>query len=126
MPKDDATWLNVCYVIAGILGAYLGFKVANTVGIETGWLERYDDWYPLLQTVLSFSIGGGTYFYLKSDKENNEYHLSAISELRKVTWPSWDDTKKMTLVVVIVVIIVSAALSVFDVGWSWALKQILA
>ena len=125
MTKDDATWLNICYIVFAMIVAYIVYKAAYTVGLQFGFVERYDEWFPLVSRVCSIVAGGGAALWLRSDEERREYHVSAIGEIRKVTWPSIPDTKRMTIVVVIVVAIFSVILTVFDVVWSKILQAIL-
>ena len=40
------------------------------------------------------------------------------NELKKVTWPTWSETKVSTVVVVVTTIIVAAILGLFDAVWS--------
>jgi preprotein translocase subunit SecE len=42
-----------------------------------------------------------------------------ISELRKVVWPTREDTIHLTVVVVIVTIIFGALLGAIDIGFGW-------
>jgi len=126
MQKDDAFWLNVCYVALTLMAAYVYWKAINTVGIETGWLERYDQWFVPGNHIGSIALGLLTVFLLRRSPERNEYFLESIGELRKVVWPSFDDTRKMTIIVCVVVAVFSAVLAVFDVAWSYVLKQIIS
>jgi preprotein translocase SecE subunit len=125
MTKDDRFWLNVSYVVAGMLFTLVGYKALNTVGIQTGWLEKFDSWYPLFSSIGGILIGGLGLWVAAGNAERKEYYLSTIAEVRKVNWINWEDTKRMTTVVVIVCAIFAVILSVFDMIWAWALKFIL-
>jgi preprotein translocase SecE subunit len=125
MSKDDATWLNVAYVAFLLLMAYVAYKALELTGIQMGWVERYE-WYEYAATAIGALVGIGLTWYLRADKERHEYFLSAIGELRKVSWPTWPDTKRMTIVVCIVVAIFAVIVGIFDAGWAWALKHLLA
>jgi len=125
MGKDDSTWLNISYLIAAGIFAFVGYKALYTIGLQSGWSERYDGWYPLFSQIMSLVIGGASIFWVQSSKERKEYHLSAIAEIRKVTWPTIPDTKRMTVVVVVVVAIFAVILAVFDIAWSKVLQLIL-
>src|SRR5882724_9656774 len=103
MGKDDATWLNICYVLFGLISAFIGYKAIATVGVQFGWTERYDEWFPLFNNLSGIALGATALFWLRASVERREYHLSAIGEVRKVTWPSVEDTKKMTIIVAVVV-----------------------
>jgi preprotein translocase subunit SecE len=125
MQKDDATWLNVAYIVFAVLVGYVGYSALEMLGVRTGWLERFDSWYPIASTFGAIAIGVGVTLWLKADKERHEYFLSAIGEVRKVVWPSFEDTKRMTIVVGVVVAVFAVIVSLFDAGWAWALSKIL-
>jgi len=46
------------------------------------------------------------------------YFRETSGELRKVTWPTRQEARRLTTVVVIVVIVTSAALGLFDFGFA--------
>lgn len=58
-------------------------------------------------------------------------HRSAIfvqdvrAEVRKVTWPSWDDLRKSTVVIIIIVIIIGIIIGVMDFIFSKLLIDFL-
>lgn len=125
MAKDDNFWLNAFYIVFTLIMAYLGFQLVNTLGVQFNWVERYDTWFPLANNISALVIGIASTLFLKSDSERVEYYLASIAEMRKVAWPTYEDTKRMTVVVVIVVLIFAVILGVFDFAWSNILKQIL-
>lgn len=51
--------------------------------------------------------------------------MDIISELRKVVWPSRQDTVHLTVVVVIVALLVGAALGGIDIGFGWLIDNML-
>jgi preprotein translocase subunit SecE len=51
--------------------------------------------------------------------------MDIISELRKVVWPSRDDTLHLAVVVVIVTIIFGAILGAIDIGFGWLVDKTL-
>lgn len=48
-----------------------------------------------------------------------------ISELKKVTWPSKDETVYLTTVVIIVAVTVGAALGIIDIFFNWLIDRLL-
>ena len=46
------------------------------------------------------------------------------TELSRVTWPQWDETKTNTFVVMIVTVVVSLILGFFDYLWAWLTSHI--
>jgi preprotein translocase subunit SecE len=125
MGKDDATWLNICHGAFALLTAYVVLLALETFGSLTGWAERYDAWYPLVSRVVALGVGAAAVIGVRSSKERCEYHLATIGEVRKVTWPSMPDTKRMTIIVAVVVAIFAVILSVFDIVWGKILQSIL-
>lgn len=51
--------------------------------------------------------------------------MDVISELRKVVWPSREDTLHLAVVVVIVTIIFGAILGLIDIGFGWVIDKTL-
>ncbi len=51
--------------------------------------------------------------------------MDIINELRKVVWPSRQDTVHLTIVVVIVAILVGAVLGGIDIGFGWLIDNSL-
>ena len=46
-----------------------------------------------------------------------------ISELRKVTWPTRQETTHLTMVVIVISLLFAALLSAADFGFSWIVEQ---
>lgn len=125
MQKDDATWLNVAYLISVVIGIYVFHQALETVAIQGNFDGKYG-WYEPVTLLVSAALSGAiVYFYCKKP-ERREYHLASIAELRKVTWPTTEVTKRYTIIVVIFVAIFSAIMSLFDYVWSYLLKMIIA
>lgn len=125
MQKDDATWLKISYAVFAVIVGYTATKAIGTLGVQTGWEQRYS-WFPMISMILSILVGIGGTWFLARDKVRNEYFLSSISEVRRVTWPSFIDTRRMTIVVCVVVGIFAAILAAFDFIWAEILKVLLA
>ena len=47
-----------------------------------------------------------------------------ISELRKVTWPTFAETRYLTIVVAIVAIVIGVILGLFDLLFGWIVEQL--
>ena len=125
MSKDDASWLNVAYMVFFAILAYVFYRISDTLGIQYGWVERYE-WYSYLSVIVGLVGGSLATFWLRQDPQRKDYFLASIGELRKVTWPSWPDTKRMTVIVCIVVGIFAVIVSIFDLIWARALKILIA
>jgi preprotein translocase SecE subunit len=53
------------------------------------------------------------------------FALDIATELRKVVWPSREDTIYLTVVVVIVTLIIGAILGAIDIGFGWLIDNYL-
>ena len=125
MNKDDSYWLKLAYVAFAALVALAIYKAFGTAGVQTGWTDRFD-WYQPVTTAASLALGVGAAFLLASNKDRHEYFLAAIGELRKVTWPSMPDTRRMTVIVCVVVGIFAVILAIFDFIWAKVLGLLIA
>lgn len=126
MQKDDATWLRTAYAITALTTAFIFWKAFMFTGLKTGWLERNEAGFNIASVALAGIISALIIWWLARDHERHDYFLAAIGELRKVHWPTWENTKKLTWVVVVVVAIFSAILTAFDMAWAKILKLLLA
>ena len=62
------------------------------------------------------SLAAAVHFF-RSEK----WHVlgtEVVVELRKVVWPTWDETRQATVVVVITTVIIAVILYLFDAVWS--------
>jgi preprotein translocase subunit SecE len=51
-------------------------------------------------------------------QRSTAYMRNVRAEMRKVSWPSWDDLRKSTVVIIIIVFIVGAVIGVMDLVFS--------
>ena len=58
-------------------------------------------------------------------RQVREFASESLFELRKVVWPTTQETRKITGVILIVVVIVSLILSAFDFVISWLIRLLL-
>ncbi len=126
MKKDDAFYLRLAYLVFTCVVAYTLYKALGTLGIQTGMSERYDEIYAPISMGASIVLGLLSGYWLRRDHERHEYFLASIGEIRKVTWPSFPDTKRMTIIVCVVVAVFAAILAIFDLLWAKILGMMLA
>jgi preprotein translocase subunit SecE len=48
------------------------------------------------------------------------------NELRKVTWPTFEELKKATIVIVIFVMVLGIAIGLMDIVFQWVFVQLVA
>ena len=76
----------------------------------------------LAVTVVSIVIAYNT----TAGKSLWTYAQDSRAELRKVVWPTRTETMQTTLVVAIVVVVVGLILWLLDIGFGWAIRELLA
>ncbi|MFK7873396.1 MAG: preprotein translocase subunit SecE [Oligoflexales bacterium] len=126
MQKDDETWLKMCYVMFGIIVAYVCSKALGSASDYFRLAERYDSWFPVAKPVICALLGVFAFWVMGRDPDRKAYHVSAIAEARKVTWPTAEATQKMTWIVAVVVGVFSIILGAFDFVWSLVLRAIIS
>ena len=70
MSKDDNFWLNVCYLAFALVVAFIGYNAISTAGIQFGWSERYDTWFPMVNNISAIAVGAGSAFWLLSGRDS--------------------------------------------------------
>ncbi len=125
MNRDDSTWLNFFYLALAALASYVFFQCLETVGTELALAEKLSNTWHIIHPISSIVLGVATVLYVRLNKERHDFLLSCVNELKKVTWPSVDSTKKMTLVVVVVVAFFVAILFVYDLMWTKIFNMII-
>jgi len=115
-------YVNISFVFIGLmvwvlLGAFF------TTMFE--WIRP--EWnFPLigerfaLADLLGLLTGMATALVLRRTPRVNELALEIGNELKKVTWPTWKETRVATVVVIVTTFVVAVILGVFDAMWSWA------
>ena len=54
-----------------------------------------------------------------------QYVKESIEELKKGTWPTWEELKGSTLVVMLFSVIMGLYIAGLDVGFSWIIDKIM-
>jgi preprotein translocase subunit SecE len=53
------------------------------------------------------------------------YLRDVRAEVRKVSWPTWDDLRRTTMVIIVFVIVIGLIIGLMDVISSWVLIDLL-
>ena len=77
--------------------------------------------------VLAFALAAavGIVAFTAKGRQGREYLSESLFELRKVVWPTRQETLRVTGVILAVVIIISLILSLFDLVISWLIRLLL-
>jgi preprotein translocase subunit SecE len=111
-------YVNIGFVVVGVVAWAVMARFFGTV------LEWIDLDAPLIgadfmrSDLLGLVSGVAVGVALKLHAPLNEWGIEVGNELKKVSWPTWEETKLSTVVVVVVSIIVAVILAVFDTVWA--------
>jgi len=70
-----------------------------------------------LGQLLAMAASVGVALYLRKNEKVYEYAMEVGQELSKVTWPTWKDTKRATIVVIVTTLVISIILGLLDLVW---------
>ena len=62
--------------------------------------------------------------YLWITPKTKEVSLEIVAELRKVSWPGWQETRAATVAVIVASLIAAVLLGLFDVLWQFLTDKI--
>ena len=120
-------WVNLIFASVALL-SFIVFDKALTLLFENvdalnnaPLLGRYITTTSLIALVLA----GIFTFWLYKKPNSFDYLSEVVVELRKVTWPSLDETKRSTVIVIVFTILLSAYLAVFDQIWKYLTDLII-
>ena len=75
-------------------------------------------------TVIAFALCAGTAIWLWKNPKTHTVSTEIASELRKVSWPGFAETRAATIAVIIASIISAVLLGLFDVFWQFLTDKI--
>lgn len=75
--------------------------------------------YVSVTTLIALGLAGVLTFLLYKRPDTFDYLSDVVIEMRKVTWPSWGETKRSTIIVIVFTIVLSLYLAVFDQVWKY-------
>lgn len=78
-----------------------------------------------LPTVIAAALTIGLVAYLYRKKDVYSYLSEVVIELKKVTWPGWNETKRSTLIVIVFTVLLSVFLWGSDQIWSFLTDMLL-
>jgi len=111
---DAVKWIVAVLVLAASIAGF--YYYAEQIFVAYRVLAL------LAATVIALAIAYNT----ASGKALWVYLQDSRAELRKVVWPTRAETMQTTLVVAIVVIVVGVILWLLDMGFGWAIRELLA
>lgn len=102
--------ISILIVVASLALYYL-----NPLGLNTTL-------YKVLILLVGLSVAGVVFLKTSQGKRFNNFLLETKIELRKVVWPTRDETVKTTGMIMVAVVIVAIFLSIVDAFFTWAVQ----
>ena len=124
MENNQQKWVNLSFVAASLLIAYVVFLLATKFSVVFDFEGRVRS---LDKILLGVSVLSGLGLYLGLYKSNvaNTFMNETVAELSKVTWPTQDETLKATVAVLIAVVIAGFLLWVVDNTWIYLIGLVI-
>jgi len=117
-PNNNSQSITFLFVIAGIVIGYFVDSLVVEVCANRHWEN------PVVLGVLSAStaaavvVAGASFFVLLRNVRATDFTDEVVSELRKVAWPSRDETVNNTLIVIGATVFFSILLAFYDFAWA--------
>ena len=111
-----AAGLFLEHVLAAVFGAFAPTQpLTRPLFGDSGWT-----W----SSILGLAIAAAAAFFLWTNRKTHEVALEIAGELRKVSWPSFAETRAATVAVIVASIISAVLLGLFDVFWQFLTDKI--
>ena len=94
-----------------LLGAFVGYY----------WFNDLATWQRLLILIGGMVLSGAIGFFTRAGRALRDFLVESNFELRKVVWPTRQETVQTTLVIMVVVVILSILLGLIDITLKWAI-----
>jgi preprotein translocase subunit SecE len=103
--------LSALLVVAGLAGFY--------------WLSDVPTPLRVVGMLLGFAAAAGVFMLSAKGRDTREFFSETRFELRKVVWPTRQETLRTTGLIIVVVIIISLILALFDLIISTGVRALL-
>ena len=103
-------WAGLVLVLAGVAGYYV-------LAGQPGW-QRW------LVVIAGLVVGGAVFAASASGRSFWQFVVDSRTELRKVFWPSKDETLKTTLVVFVFAVVAGLFFWLLDLFLAWATRHL--
>jgi len=113
-------YVKLAFVFTGILAWVLFSKLFHSLFqlVNPNWDRFLLGQQFTVSDLLGLLAGAGALFAMWFNERVNVLGLEIATELKRVTYPNWPETKTSTIVVIITTIVVSLILGLFDYIWA--------
>jgi preprotein translocase subunit SecE len=89
------------------------------------WYNEFQTWQRLLLLLGGFVVSGAIAYFTHAGHSATDFLSESLFELRKVVWPTRQETVQTTLVIIVVVIVLSLVLGLIDAFLKWSILDVL-
>ncbi len=119
--KKNESIISFTFVVAGFLAFFITGVVLDVLAGTFGIVQQFRS-KPVVQHGLPVSVGIIVFLALFLNKKTHLFADEAITEVRKVVWPSRKDTVAMTIVCCVMVVVAGIGFGIFDFFASQLIK----
>ncbi len=124
MENNQQKWVNLTFVAAALLTAYVLYVLAVKFSVVLDFEGRFRNLDKILLGV-SALVGLGLFLGLSRSPKASSFMSEVVAEVGKVTWPGQDETLKATIAVLIAVTIAGILLWLVDMLWIYLIGLVI-
>lgn len=124
MDNNQQKWVNLSFVAASLLTAYVLFVLAMKFSVVFDFEGRIRSLDKILLAA-AFVFGIGLFIALIKNQTANGFMNEVVAEVSKVTWPTNNETFKATIAVLIAVTIAGIVLWTVDSVWVYLIGLVI-
>lgn len=121
MENNQQKWVNLSFIAASLLLAYISFVLATKFSVILDFEGRVQSLDKILLGV-SALLGVGLFVGLSYSRVATDFMNEVVSEVSKVTWPTQNETFKATVAVLIAVTFAGGVLWLVDSFWVYLIS----
>ena len=124
MDNNQQKWVNLSFVAAALLTAYVVFVLSTKFSV----ILDFDGRIRSLDKILvggSVVLGVVLFIALAKSAVANTFMSEVVAEVAKVTWPTTNETFKATIAVLIAVTIAGVVLWIVDSIWVYLIGRVI-
>lgn len=124
MDNNQQKWVNLSFVAAALLTAYVVFVLSTKFSV----ILDFDGRIRSLDKILvggSVLLGVVLFLGLAKSAVANTFMSEVVAEVAKVTWPTTNETFKATIAVLIAVTIAGVVLWIVDSIWVYLIGRVI-
>lgn len=124
MDNNQQKWVNLSYVAAALLLAYIVFVLSTKFSVFLDFEGRVRSLDKILMGA-SALVGFALFLGLNKSSVANTFMNEVVAEVSKVTWPTQSETTKATIAVLVAVTIAGVILWMVDNLWVYLIGLVL-